>query len=434
MLNGLFLPPFYPSDDPKNSIRAKIAFKKKFLIKKNSLNLRKIFSMIISLRFKNFFSLRDDAMLDFTADMSARRKDFLPENLIEFDGDKFVNIIGLFGSNAAGKSNIIKAMKFCVDLILKSHLNNEGDKFDYEPFKFDADKPSQFYIDFVAEGIEYEYSFALHRGKVIEEELFYYPNKRRARIFSRKNKDYTFGKGLINRPQEIVANTGANTLFLSRASSMNRPVAQSVYRFFLNNVVVGNPTVDFGALRPDEFDMDKELLLKAFEVSDSDIVDIRLAEVRPGQYRLLSYHRENPAIAFDFEKEESEGTKRLLSLLIPLLKKATEGASVFIDEFDLKLHLRLAEFLLDVVRASHGGQIVFTSHNPSLINKNNLRREQLVFVNKQADGNSTFIPLSDYEGLGADADIEKAYLQGRFDAVPYVGNIYPVLAEIFNKK
>lgn len=391
--------------------------------------------MIISLRFKNFFSLRDDAILDFTADMSARRRDLLPENLIEFDGDKFVNIIGLFGSNAAGKSNIIKAMKFCTDLILKSHLNNEGDRFDYEPFKFDADKPSEFYIDFVAEDVEYEYSFVLHRGKVLEEELFYYPNKRKARIFSRKNtEDYIFGKGLISRPQEVVANTGAKTLYLSRASSMNRQVAQSVYRFFLDKVVVGNPLVDFVTILPAEFDTDKELLLKAFEVSDSDIVDIRLAEVHPGRYRLLSYHRENPSIPFDFEKEESEGTKRLLSLLIPLLKKTIEGAAIFIDEFDLKLHLRLAEFLLDVVRASHGGQMVFTSHNPSLINKDSLRREQLVFVNKQADGNSTFIPLSDYQGLGADADIEKAYLQGRFDAVPYVGNIYPVLNEILNRK
>lgn len=391
--------------------------------------------MIISLRFKNFFSLRDDAVLDFTADMSARRKDLLPENLIEFDGDKFVNIIGLFGSNAAGKSNIIKAMKFCTDLILKSHLNNEGDKFDYEPFKFDADKPSEFYIDFVTEGVEYEYSFVLHDGRVLEEELFHYPNKRKARIFSRKNtNDYTYSKGLISRPHEVAANTGAKTLFLSRASSMNRPSAQSVYRFFLNNIVVGNPLLDFGALRPDEFEINKELLLKAFEVSDSDIVDIRLVQVHTGQYRLQSYHRENPSIPFDFEKEESEGTKRLLSLLIPLLKKTSEGAAFFVDEFDLKLHLRLAEFLLDVVRASHGGQMVFTSHNPSLINKEKLRREQVVFVNKQTDGNSTFIPLSDYEGLGADADIEKAYLQGRFDAVPYVGNIYPVLEEILNKK
>ena len=104
--------------------------------------------MIISLRLTNFYSMRDDAVLDFTAEATSRTaNDNLPENLIEFSGDRFVNIIGLFGSNAAGKSNMIKAIDFCRRFILESHLNTEGSKFDFEPFKFDADKPSEFYID-----------------------------------------------------------------------------------------------------------------------------------------------------------------------------------------------------------------------------------------------------------------------------------------------
>ena len=140
--------------------------------------------MILSLRLKNFFSPRDEAVLDFTADRSAAKtQDYLPENLIEFSGDKFVNIIGLFGSNAAGKSNIIKAIDFCRKLILTSHLNNEGDVFDFEAFKFLPDQPSEFYINFVTEGKEYEYSFVLDSEKIISENLYHYPNKRRARIF-----------------------------------------------------------------------------------------------------------------------------------------------------------------------------------------------------------------------------------------------------------
>ncbi len=86
------------------------------------------------------------------------------------------------------------------------------------------------------------------------------------------------------------------------------------------------------------------------------------------------------------------------------------------------------------MRASRGGQIVFTSHNPSLIDTTKLRPEQIVFVNKQADGNSEFAPLSDYEGISKDTDIRKAYLQGRFDAVPYIGDIYPILSELISKK
>lgn len=392
--------------------------------------------MIISLRLKNFFSLRDEVVLDFTADMSARRSNpELSENLIEFDKNKFINIIGLFGSNAAGKSNLIKAVAFCRDLILNSHNNNEGFRFDFEPFKFDCDKPSEFSIDFVTEGIEYEYSFSLLDNRIISESLYHFPNKRRARIFSRRNStDFSFTKGIINRPKEISSNTGPTTLFLSRASSMNRPFAQTIYRFFLNNIRIGpfNP-IGFD-ITPEILEANKSLLLKALEVSDSDIIDIRLAEVSPGRYQLRSFHRENPEIPFDFEKEESEGTKRLLWLFLTFLVDIKNPPAFFLDEFDLKLHLRLAEFILDVVRATNGMQLVFTSHNPMLMEMSKLRMEQIVIVNKQPDGNSEFTPLCDFEGINKLSDIRKAYLAGRFDGVPYIGNADFIISETADRK
>ncbi|MDO4334758.1 MAG: ATP-binding protein [Bacteroidales bacterium] len=376
--------------------------------------------------------MRDSAVLDFTADSGFRNsQDFLPENLIDFSGDKFVNVIGIFGSNAAGKSNMIKAIDWCRDLILKSHLYNEGDELNYQPFKFDSGKPSSFYIDFVADGIEYEYSFELYAGRIISEELYYYPHKRRSRVFSRTATDsYVFKKGVIQRPAEVQANVGPKTLFLSRASSMGREIAQIVYRFFLNQMVIGLDSVDLSKLSAADFDTHKSILLKGLEVSDIDIVDIRLVEVQPGQYSLQSFHRENPEIAFDFLKEESEGTKRLMLMLMLLLRKVMDGATFFLDEFDLKLHFRLSEFVLKLVKASGKAQMVFTSHNPLLIDKDSLRPEQIVFVTKQVDGNSEFVPVSDYEGVGSKTDLRKAYLQGRFDAVPYVGDARDVLADL----
>lgn len=388
--------------------------------------------MIICLRIKNFYSLRDDAVLDFTADFSNRKsQESFPENLIEFSGNKFVNIIGLFGSNAAGKSNIIKAIDYCRTLILTSHLNNEGDELNYAPFKFSNGNPSEFYIDFTADGIEYEYSFQLNEGKIISEELYYYPYKRRSRIFSRTNSyTYQFKKGVIQRPNEVVANTGPKTLFLSRASSMNRQIAQAVYRFFLNEIVIGLGSFDLSKISVNEFECNKKILLKGLEISDSDIVDVKIIETVPGQYLLQSFHRENPNIPFDFIKEESEGTKRLMSMLMLILNKITIGATFFLDEFDLKLHLRLSEFILNLIRASGKSQLVFTSHNPLLIDKDSLRPEQIVLVNKQADGNSEFTPLSDFEGIAKISDPRKAYLQGRFDSVPYIGDVREILSEL----
>lgn len=343
--------------------------------------------------------------------------------------------MGLFGSNAAGKSNIIKALSFCRQLVLTSHLYNEDDILDFEPFKFDSDNPSEFYINFITGDIEYEYTFHLYQGRITFEELYYYPKKRKAKVFTRETPfSYSHRKGTIERPTEIEANTGPKTLFVSRASSMNRPIAQAIYRFFKNEIVIGADTTSLTHLEKKEFEENKDVLLRALEVSDSDIVDIRLTELKPGVPSLLSFHKENPEIPFYFEKEESDGTKRLFALMLMMLRKSLEGASIFLDEFDLKLHVRLAEFLLDMIRASRGAQLVFTSHNPSLIDTSKLRHEQIVFVNKQSNGNSEFVPLSDYQGIGKNTDIRKAYLQGRFDAVPYIGDIYPLLSELINKK
>lgn len=392
--------------------------------------------MIINIRLKNFYSIRDEAVLDFTAEQSSRKSaECLPENLLKYSSDKFVNIIGLFGSNAAGKSNMIKAVDFCRNLVLRSHLNNDGDSFDFTPFKFQEDRPSEFSMDFIADGVEYEYSFAIADGKVMSESLYHFANKRRAKVFERTDTNkYTYGKGMILRGKEVEINTGPQTLFLSRASSMNRPVTQAVYRFFRRNISVGLDGFGVDSISQEEFDRCLPILLKAFEVSDSDIINIRLVDAGSGDRRLITYHKENPGIPFDFEREESDGTKRLFFILMMLLRKSLDGAAIFLDEFDLKLHLRLAEFVLDAIRASHGAQLVFTSHSSPLIDTGRLRREQIVFVTKLPDGNSEFVPLSDFEGLGKNIDIQKAYLQGRFDGVPYIGDIYKVLDEMMRRR
>lgn len=377
--------------------------------------------MILQLHLKNFYSIADEITLDFTAE--GKKNSRLNGNLLDFNGDKFVNIIGLFGSNAAGKSNLIKAVDFCRNLILYSGNNNDGDIPVYEPFKFEENNKSHFKVNFEWEGIEYEYFFELLKNRIISEGLYYYPQKRRAKIFHRENtNDYTYGKGLIQRPAELETSTGAQTLFLSRGNSMNRPILQRVYKFFKKGIWVENGGYVLDNDSRKLIEDHKPILLQALEISDSDIIDFRIIESTPGIPLLQTFHKENPEIPFDFIREESEGTRRLFHILLMLTDKARTDTTIFFDEFDLKLHLQLSEFILSVVTTFGKAQMVFTSHNPSLINRNILRDEQIIFVTKQVDGSSEFIPLCDYNGVSKIKDIQKAYLQGRFDAVPYIGN------------
>lgn len=233
--------------------------------------------MILKIEFENFFSIRDRVRIDFrAASINTALTRELSHNVMEWKGVPILKTIGLFGPNASGKSNILKAINFCCRMILDSHLYNEGVTFKFEPFKFDGwqNKPSKFLIDFVCEDVEYEYAFELTRERIISESLYHYPVGRRAKIYVRDaDGKYSFGTGTIVKPSDVVLNTGEKNLFLSRASSMNRGIAQKLYRYFMNQFLLGLVNVNEMVVL-DSFNTYKKVILKALEICDTDITDI----------------------------------------------------------------------------------------------------------------------------------------------------------------
>ena len=173
--------------------------------------------MILEIRLENFFSIKDEVILDFrAAKINTEGAKSLSANVIDYNGEKILKSIGLFGANASGKSNIIKALFECTQIILDSHQYNEGKIFKFKPFKFDGynNKPSIFSIDFVNDDIEYEYSFTLSETEILKESLYHYPNGRKAKVFTRdetkgteKSVIYNFSDGIIPRPFDVATNT-----------------------------------------------------------------------------------------------------------------------------------------------------------------------------------------------------------------------------------
>ena len=396
--------------------------------------------MILKIEFGNFFSIRDKIRIDFrAANINTTLARELRHNVMDWNGVPVLKTIGLFGPNASGKSNIVKAIHFCCRMILDSHLYNEGTVFNFEPFKFDGwqEKPSCFLIDFVCDNVEYEYSFELTKTKILSESLYHYPFGRRAKIFVR-NADgkYSFGTGVISKPADVALNTSDKNLFLSRASSMNRETAQTLYRYFMNQYLLGLANVnDLVVL--DGFNTYKNVILKALEVCDTDITDIEVRKeqmsapvVVPGQadmafkfvdvLKFKTFHRDNKEVMFDLDLEESSGTRKLFQILIRLLDVVKNKKGIMMDEFDMGLHTRLADFILDLIHASERSQLLFSSHNTNLIDVKRLRRDQIVFVNKTEDGATEVYSLYDFKDFRENMDAEKGYMQGRFDAVPYV--------------
>lgn len=392
--------------------------------------------MVLRIELSNFFSIRDLLSIDFrAANIHTRLAGELRDNVMEWSGMNVLKTIGLFGPNASGKSNIIKAIRFCWSLILHSIDNNVGTVFDFAPFKFNGydNQPSSFLINFVIDGIEYEYSFTLTRTAILDEALYYYPKGRRARVFTRHGiqpPKYTFGEGLITRPLDVVTNTSDKNLFLTRASSMNREIAQRVYRYFLDDLLPGIQTSDVQS-NTDNFNAYKPLILRALSICDTDIVDIKINKAN-GHF--VTYHKENPSLPFDLLTEESDGTIKLFRILLNLLDVVKHGKTLLLDEFDSSLHIRLADFIIDLVHASKASQLLFTSHSTNLIDIHRFRKDQIAFVNKRSNASTEVYSLFDYKDFRDNMDAEKAYIQGRFDAVPYVESSVSGLKSLLKEK
>lgn len=409
--------------------------------------------MILKIEFENFFSIRDAVRIDFrAANINTALTRELKHNVMEWNGVSILKSVGLFGPNASGKSNIMKAIAFCCRMVLDSHLYNEGTMFDFEPFKFDdyQEKPSKFLIDFVCDNVEYEYSFSLTKDKILSESLYHYPLGRRAKVFVRNSDgQYSFGAGNISKPTDVVLNTSSKNLFLSRASSMNRELAQRLYRYFMNQFLLGLVSVNELTVL-NSFNTYKKVILKALEICDTDITDI---EVRKEQMavpvtkseqegiafklvdvlRFKTFHRDRKDVMFDLDMEESNGTRKLFQILLRLLEVVRGKKGIMMDEFDTGLHTRLADFILDLIHASEGSQLLFSSHNTNLIDIKRLRRDQIVFVNKTEEGVTETYSLYDFKDFRESMDAKKGYIQGRFDAVPYVDSTVDSIKQLLEE-
>ena len=404
--------------------------------------------MILEIRLSNFFSIKDEIVLDLRAgSIKTKKAQDLQSNTFAYKDGQILKSVAIYGANASGKSNIIKAIRFCCSMVFLSHNYNQNDNFNFFPFKFKNYPllPSNFFIRFVMNNVEYEYSFSLTCNEIISEELYFYPNGRRAKIFTRdetqgkeKNKIYTFG-AIIRKPMDVAENTSRKTLFVSRASQMDRDFAKKVFNFFHSSFILdySNHNINIVQLYKDN----REQLLKALKFADSDIVNISMKitkqpsknfhlDVMKNQLSIQdvvldelifsTFHKADENIAFNLSVDESAGTQKLFLLILSIMDIVKHNKILLIDEIESSLHNKIVDYVIGIFHASNSAQIIYTTHNTNLLDHNKLRKDQIYFVNKRDDGSSDLYSLFDYKDFRDSMDAEKAYLQGRFDAIPYL--------------
>lgn len=419
--------------------------------------------MVLEIRLSNFFSVSQEIVLDVRAgNINTTKSRFLQNNIFKYDEIEVLKTIALYGANASGKSNIIKAIRFCIAMVYDSHKHNENSIFNFKPFKFKgySNKPSSFFIRFVHEEIEYKYSFTLNRNEILTESLFYYPHGRKAKVFTRdeqagkdKRDKYSFGASVIKRPFDVVESTSNKTLFISRASQMDREIPKKIFHFFHSKFIRRHSS--YGIRNVDALiNSYKEHLLKALQMADSDIIDFkhRIIKEKGKKIRanldtqeaffeddelesieIKTYHRFSPRIPFNFMTEESDGTRKLFFMMLTILDIVRNNKTLLIDEIEDSLHPKIVDYIIKIFYASESAQLIFSTHNTNLLDLNKFRKDQVWFVNKTEDGNSDLYSLYDYSDFRDTMDLEKAYLQGRFDSVPIIDDSIKNLQSIINE-
>lgn len=419
--------------------------------------------MVLEIRLSNFFSIKEEVVLDFrAANINSANAQSASNNLFEHDKTKLLKSIIIYGANASGKSNVIKALRFCNAMVFESHNHNESTVYNFQPFKFDgySTKPSTYFIRFILNDIEFEYSFSLNRTSIITESLYYYPKGRIKEIFTRderlgknKKEKYTF-TDVIKRPMDVAENTSDKTLYISRASQMDRDIAKDVFNYFHRAFILNYLGFGVSAIE-DISKQSKKQLLEALRIADSDIEDIMIKVLKKQSkhyiadatnmtlkaediihdfLQIKSYHKSHPSIPFDFFKEESDGTIKMFFIMLTLLNVVSNNKILLIDEIEESLHPKIIEYIFNLFRAGKNAQLLCTTHNTQFLNLKKFRKDQIYFTNKKPDGSTALYSLYDYSDFRDTMDLEKAYLQGRFDAVPFINDSYDQLRYLVNEK
>lgn len=419
--------------------------------------------MVLEIRLSNFFSIKDEIVLDFrAANIKSANAKALRTNVFQQNNSDILKTLVLYGANASGKSNIIKAIRFCNAMVFESHNHNENTVYNFIPFKFEnyGNKPSTYFIRFILNQIEYEYSFSLSRTSIITESLYYYPRGRIKEIFTRderrgktKKEKYSF-TDVIKRPLDVAENTSDKTLYISRASQMDRDLGKEIFNYFNRTFILNY--VGFGISAIENItNLNKQQLIDALKIADSDIEEVKIKvlkksgknihadltsmtlkveEVVQDHLQIKTFHKTNPEVGFDFLTEESQGTIKLFFIMLTLLDVIRNNKILLIDEIEESLHPKIIEYIFNLFRAGEKAQLLCTTHNTQFLDLKKLRKDQVYFVNKGQSGASDLYSLYDYNDFRDTMDLEKAYLQGRFDAIPIINDSFEQLKSLLNEK
>ena len=438
--------------------------------------------MIIEIKVANYRSINEEQTLSFVADRATRH----PDNLIKRPGYRLLKAVGLFGANASGKSNFLKAIAAMSTFVRDSATKmNDGDPIlAAEPYRLEPasrDKPSRFEITFLTDGTVYTYGFAADSQRVHEERLTAKREAGETKLFNVSREPHHssilgmwkadgFNTSITHL---LTQRTRSNALFLSTAARENVEELLPVYRYLRDEVSVHDLSGAMDRLYNDSVtsfaddaimrkqvisllcDADtgiRNIALKLSlpqalpEIKPDDpstvtaftqVVDRFLNSIGPGSIFTTRRDAVGNDVEFNFEKDESRGTNRLFAVTVFLLDALRTGAFVVVDEIDASMHPLLTRRLLEMFQSPeanpNGAQLLFTTHDPSLLDQVLFRRDQ-IWLAEKCQNASTFFSLADIQpSIRSTESFLRNYLAGRYGGTPYLGRAFSLVETPVNK-
>ena len=428
--------------------------------------------MLVEFSVENYRSIQEKQTLSMVA---ADNETMLDSNTFPVpnnDDLRLVTSAAIYGPNASGKSNLLKAIQVLKNLVITSASRMQiRDKLPVEPFKLNSEtakKPSSFEVIFIHEKIRYEYGVSLNRERVFEEWLIAYPNEVQQNWFSREylpddpkfqpdeGYKWSFGKGLKGEKKRIQRFVRSNSLFISHAAQNNHPQLTEVFDFFQDELKIilhiDTPFIVDDTNNEGYYNY----MVKLLNEADIGIADLKI-EIIPetlnddmihriqqemqklginaiskdipdfGRLDIITVHKMNDSdktVEFEID-EESDGTKRLFEIAGYWLYVLQNGEILIIDEIDRSLHPVLSKALIKMFNNpeinKNNAQLIFTTHDTTLLDDETFRPDQIWFTEKD-NSMTKLYPLLDFRPR-EDESLQQGYLLGRYGAIPFINGL-----------
>lgn len=391
--------------------------------------------MLVMFKFRNYGPFKDEAILDMRA-INAYKEH--PDNLIEDNvGNALLKVVSIYGANASGKSNFIEAYGYFRKIVRDSFRKNNKDQDEsvldrlFYPFIFDDDSyktDAEFEATYHLGDNEYRYGF-IYTPECVKYEWLYkraLSTGRQSRIIERSPSGIELGSSVKKSCEKYLKDIDSDVLVLSFLSSLK--LRTHVFRetaYCIADVLplslAGNNQTDSMIKRYFEKDFDEEEkrhLLAFLNGIDVGIKDIAVKKNKD-KVEIATFHKGANGKLYPFDLAiESDGTRRAIAIYSLVRTAAFHGKVLMLDEFNSQLHPLLQKYIIDLFYETNTeGQLIYTTHDTTLLDKQFMRRDQIWFVSKDEEGKSSIYSLADFK-VRNDKSFGKDYLGGVYGGIP----------------